>query len=603
MSDIIRLLPDSVANQIAAGEVIQRPASAVKELLENAIDAGADSITLIIKDAGRTLVQVIDNGSGMSVTDARLCWERHATSKIKSSDDLFAIKTMGFRGEALASIAAVSQVEMKTRRPQDDIGVSIQIEASQVIKQEFVHCNVGTSISMKNLFFNVPVRRNFLKSNPVEYTHILEEFYRVALANPAITFSLINNNAEVIKVKSGNLRQRVVGLFGMDYNERLIPIEEQTSIVHISGFVCKPEFARKKRGEQYFFVNGRFIKSSFLNHAIVSAYKDLLPDQLHPGYFVFLEMDPKQVDINIHPTKTEIKFEDEKSIYAILRSATQRSIGRFNVSPTIDFDQEAVLSFLPTSKMEGPLTAPAITVNPDFNPFHTQTSRTRQMEMPLIERNSAKNWESLYQGFENRNSKLDELPIQTESVNLNSGVFFQVNDTYIISRVKSGLIIIDQHLAHQRILVERLETMLNNHSGVSQKLMFPVLINLAAADAVLVSEMIPALNALGIELHTVDNLNFQITAVAPYMQESDLEELMDVLLEEYKASSTLESKQRALISKIAVRTAIKRGQTLQLSEMEALVNDLFACSQPQISANGKPTYIRLETAEISKRFE
>src|ERR1700748_1385444 len=399
MSDIIQLLPDAVANQIAAGEVIQRPASAVKELIENAIDAGADKIQLILKDAGKSLIQVIDNGCGMSMTDARMSFERHATSKIKKADDLFAIRTMGFRGEAMASIAAIAQVELKTRRHEDELGTCIVIEGSVVESQEACQANTGSSIAVKNLFYNIPARRNFLKSNPVEMRHIIDEFQRVALAHPEIFFTLHHDGQEVYHLPASALKQRIIHLFGNNYNQRLVPVEEDTTIIKLRGFVGKPEFSRKTRGEQFFFVNNRFIRDAYLNHAVLTAFEELLPDESYPLYMLFIDIDPSKIDINVHPTKTEIKYQDEKSIYAIIRSAVKRSLGRYNITPTLDFDQENSIGHLITAKPLEQIVQPTIAFNPDFNPF---TDKKADREIPFL-RNSGdksspipKNWDTLY---------------------------------------------------------------------------------------------------------------------------------------------------------------------------------------------------------------
>src|ERR1700760_850823 len=402
MSDIIQLLPDSVANQIAAGEVVQRPASAVKELVENAIDAGADKIQLILKDAGKSLIQVIDNGCGMSLTDARMSFERHATSKIRKADDLFAIRTMGFRGEAMASIAAISQVELKTRRHEDELGTCIFIEGSEVLKQEACSGNAGTSISVKNLFYNIPARRNFLKSNPVEMRHIIDEFQRVALAHPEIFFTLHHDGQEVYHLPATTLKQRIVHLLGNNYNQRLVPVEEDTTIIKLHGFVGKPEFARKTRGEQFFFVNNRFIKDAYLNHAVLMAFKELLPEDTFPLYVLFIEIDPAKIDINVHPTKTEIKYQDEQTIYAIIRSAVKRSLGRYNITPSLDFDQENSIEHLVTPIPIEEIVPPTISFNPDFNPFANE--RTIEREIPFL-RNGGdhrkspvpQNWDTLYE--------------------------------------------------------------------------------------------------------------------------------------------------------------------------------------------------------------
>lgn len=604
--DIIKLLPDNVANQIAAGEVVQRPASAVKELLENSIDAGATDIKLIVKDAGRTLIQVIDNGKGMSNTDARLSWERHATSKIKNSDDLFCIRTMGFRGEALASIAAISQVEMKTRRAEDDLGTQIIIEGSEAKSQEHIQCPAGTSISMKNLFYNVPVRRNFLKSNAVEFRHILEEFYRVTLAFPSIKFSLYHNDSEVYNLKSSAIRQRIMALFGNDYNERLVPVDEETTIIQVSGFICKPEYARKTRGEQYFFVNNRFIKSSYLHHAVQTAYKDLLPQDCFPTYFIFLEIDPQKVDINIHPTKTEIKFEDEKAIYAILKSSVQRSLGRYNISPTLDFEQEA--SFQAPLNPDRPIIPPTIKVDPTFNPFQPKwpstDNRPKQAELNLPSKNNWA-WEKLYEGFEKKDQEhpheKTEQP-NSEKPQEISHSFYQVQNSYILTSMKGGILVIDQQGAHERIQFERYASMLKNHTGVSQQLLFPVNLEYNAYECSLLTEMLEPLHSLGIDIHPFGSNSFVIHGVAPYMQETNLKDLMDSLIQEFANSHSLNDRNSPLAKALARKTSIKRGQSLNQEEMESLVNELFACENSSISPTGKPTYFKLGMEDIEKRF-
>src|SRR5476651_2423752 len=403
MADIIHLLPDAVANQIAAGEVVQRPASAVKELVENSIDAGADRIQVILKEAGKALIQVIDNGMGMSVTDARMCFERHATSKIRKADDLFAIRTMGFRGEAMASIAAIAQVELKTRRYDDELGTSILIEGSEVIKQEPCQCEAGTSISIKNLFYNTPARRNFLKGNPVETRHIIDELQRIALANPGVFFTMHHDGQEVYHLPATTLKQRVIHLLGNNYNQRLVPVEEDTTIIKLHGYVGKPEFARKTRGEQFFFVNNRFIKDAYLNHAVLTAFEELLPDESYPLYVLFIDIDPSKIDINVHPTKTEIKYQDDKAIYAIIRSAVKRALGKYNITPTLDFDQENSIGHLVTSKPLEQIVQPTISFNPDFNPFAPEIKKSER-EIPFL-RNTGdqhrtsipQNWDTLYE--------------------------------------------------------------------------------------------------------------------------------------------------------------------------------------------------------------
>ncbi|MFT4668831.1 MAG: DNA mismatch repair protein MutL, partial [Ulvibacter sp.] len=472
MADIIKLLPDHVANQIAAGEVVQRPASVVKELLENAIDAGASEITLVIKDAGKTLVQVIDNGLGMSTTDARLSFERHATSKIKSAEDLFCLHTKGFRGEALASIAAIAHVELKTKTEASEVGTKINIEGSQVVEQESVVSLKGTTISVKNLFYNIPARRNFLKSNTVETRHIIDEFHRVVLAHPQVSFTMLANGSDVFKLPGSNSRQRIVNVFGAKSNEKLVPVSEETEIIKISGFVLKPDFAKKSRGEQFFFVNNRFIKSPYLHHAVLSAFEGLIKEGMNPGYFLFLEVDPKSIDINIHPTKTEIKFDDEHALYAILRSTIKHSLGQFNIGPVLDFKREAGFD-TPYDYNKKSAVAPIIDVDKAFNPFQKDGVQGN-IKFPY-KREKETSWESLYVGLKDgfgsvprsSNDSANRVEMQFESDEVTGNLFeddseaagqttFQLQNKYIISPIKSGLMIIHQHLAHQRVLYEEL---------------------------------------------------------------------------------------------------------------------------------------------------
>ncbi|MGZ3874373.1 MAG: DNA mismatch repair endonuclease MutL, partial [Mucilaginibacter sp.] len=512
MSDIIQLLPDAVANQIAAGEVVQRPASAVKELIENAIDAGADKIQLIIKDAGKSLIQVIDNGCGMSVTDARMCFERHATSKIRKAEDLFAIRTMGFRGEAMASIAAIAQVELKTRRHEDELGTCILIEGSEVISQEACSANPGTSICIKNLFYNTPARRNFLKSNAVEMRYIIDELQRIALANPSVFFTLHHNGQEVYHLPGVPLKQRIIHLFGNNYNERLVPVEEDTNVVKLHGFVGKPEFARRTRGEQFFFVNNRFIKDAYLNHAVLMAFKELLPEDTYPLYVLFIEIDPAKIDINVHPTKTEIKYQDEQTIYAIIRSAVKRSLGRYNITPSLDFDQENSIEHLVTLKPLEEIVAPTITFNPDFNPFNTDNGTDR--EAPSLRSNGdyrsspiPKNWDTLYEiskkdtAVQHRMHEGSSAAAEDQELNKTSErQLFQIQNRFILSQIKSGFMLISQQAAHERILYERFLQQLQNHSGISQQSLFPQSVTLNSSDFELLKELLPDIRALGFDI-------------------------------------------------------------------------------------------------------
>ncbi|MFZ5551993.1 MAG: DNA mismatch repair endonuclease MutL [Bacteroidota bacterium] len=604
MPDLIRLLPDSVANQIAAGEVVQRPASAVKELLENSIDAGATKIQLIVKDAGRSLIQVIDNGSGMSETDARMSFERHATSKIKTADDLFNIRTKGFRGEALASIAAVAQVELKTKRQEDSLGIQIIIEGSEVKSQEPVNTPNGTSFSVKNLFYNVPARRNFLKSNPVELKHIIDEFQRVALAHPDIHFELHHNGSEIYNVPPTALRQRIAGIMGKSYNERLVPVEENTDIVKIKGFIIKPEFTKKTRGEQFFFVNHRFIKSGYLHHAIQTAHDQLIPKENFPSYFIFLEVNPKSIDINIHPTKTEIKFEDERSIYAILHSATRRSLGIYNITPTLDFDTEMAIEIpLPDKNRE--IVPPKITIDPDYNPFHSEKKMTsssfkKEKEDTL--------YESLYESVRNLNiSRFKNKEEKTDAESIPEGetrMLIQLHKRYILCPVKSGFWVIDQNHAHQRILFERFVVSLAQHTGMSQQQLFPQVVQLNPADLSLLKELEEDLKHLGFDLSDMGGGSISVNGTPADATDENPQQLIEKLLEEIKhhSSEIKKDKYTLLARSMAKTVAIKPGRVLSAPEMNHLVDELFACEMPWNSPAGKPTILTFTLEDLEKRF-
>jgi len=606
MSDIIRLLPDSVANQIAAGEVIQRPASAVKELLENSVDAGATRIQLVVSDAGKTLIQVIDNGRGMTENDARMCFERHATSKITSADDLFALRTKGFRGEAMASIAAVAQVEMKTRPSENELGTRLQIEGSRILKQEPCHCPYGTNISVKNLFFNVPARRNFLKSNPVEMRHIMDEFTRVALAHTDLEMSLMQDGDEIFHCKSGNLRQRIVELFGKAFNEKLVPIAEETSIAAVSGFIGKPEFARKTRGEQFFFVNDRFIRSNYLSHAVSTAYDELVADRSHPAYFIFLHVDPSFIDINIHPTKTEVKFEDEKSVYAILRSAVRQSLGKYNISPTLDFDQEMSIQFPPPPKNVH-VVQPEIQL-PGHRPIVTKAhsdgmrkTRTEWTPVPDDE------WQKLYEGLPTEMPHVVETTYKQAELSVEDEAEkhpLQIHGKYILTSIRSGTIIIDQKRAHQRIIYENIIRGLAHHESPSQQLLFPVTLEFNASESKLLTELLQEVRMLGIELEPFGQNAFIVQGLAPFLEGSSIKEVIDGLLEEYTSSGSLTSikRQERMAQALARQAAIQHGKRLQPEEMKQLIDELFACDNPYVAPNGKPTLITLPLEEIDKRF-
>ena len=614
MSDIIQLLPDSVANQIAAGEVVQRPASAVKELLENAIDAGADKIQLIVKDAGKALIQVIDNGCGMSITDARMCFERHATSKVRKAEDLFAIRTMGFRGEAMASIAAIAQVELKTKRHEDEVGTIIEIEGASFIKQEPIGTPNGTSISIKNLFFNTPARRNFLKSNPAEMRHIIDEFQRVSLAKPHIAFSLHHDGVEIYRLPASAMKQRIVHLFGNNYNERLIPVEEETSIINLKGFIGKPQFAKKTRGEQFFFVNDRFIKDAYLNHAVNKAYQDLLPDDNFPLYVLFIDIDPAKIDVNVHPTKTEIKYLDEKSIYAIIHSAVKRSLGRFNISPTIDFDQETGFSNMITPKAHEDIVQPTIAFNPDFNPFGQSKTSTREIPFLRSQHDGmapSKNWGSLYEVT--KHSSVEQSSLSLDDANKEHQFepfqkqFMQVHNRYIVSQIKSGVMLIDQQAAHERILYERFLLHLDDRKGASQQSLFPQTVTLSPNDYELAKSLLDDIKSLGFEVREFGKNTLVIEGIPVDLGSTNVNEtqLFEHLIEGFKNSQQelKLDKRDALARSMAKNSAIKSGTALSQQEMNMLIEQLFACKTPNFSVSGKPVVQTISLAEIAFKFE
>lgn len=607
MSDIIHLLPDSVANQIAAGEVIQRPASAVKELLENAIDANATQIKLYIKDSGKSLIQIIDNGKGMSETDARMCFERHATSKIRKAEDLFEIRTMGFRGEAMASIAAIAQVELKTKMASQSTGTLIEIEGSKITKQEACSMNDGTQISIKNLFYNIPARRNFLKSNPVELRHIIDEFQRQALAHPEIFFSMYHDGQEMFHLPIGNQKQRITALFGNSYNERLVPVEESTDIITIEGFVGKPQFAKKTRGEQYFFVNKRFIKDPYLNHAVMNAFEELLNNDSFPFYVLFIDIDPKHIDVNVHPTKTEIKFEDEKLVYAILRAAVKRSLGKYSVSPSIDFNTESSFSNLkPFNPHTDEIKIPTIAVNPSFNPFekrHQSGYVPGQTQMPR----SNAGWEALYEivkpAEEAEQAKLHE-ESHTKQATLSERNTFQLHQRFIISPIKNGILMIDQQAAHERILFERFYESLHHNAGASQQSLFPQSVHMNSSDFELTKMLLPNLQQVGFDIQEFGKNTFVIHGVPAEIQASNEEQILMGLIESYKQQSSIQKfeQKEQLARSLAKQSAIKVGKALSQEEMNHLIDELFACELPNTGINGKATFVRISIEELAAYF-
>ncbi|MCE7068203.1 DNA mismatch repair endonuclease MutL [Dyadobacter sp. CY326] len=624
-SDIIQLLPDSIANQIAAGEVVQRPASVVKELMENAIDAKANNVQVILKEAGRTLIQIIDDGLGMSETDARMCFERHATSKIRQSEDLFRIRTMGFRGEALASIAAVAQVELRTRQEADELGSMIRIDGSEIKAQEAVACLKGTNLSVKNLFFNVPARRNFLKSNSVEMRHVLDEFQRVALAHPQVGFTLHHNDTEVFNLQSGKLVRRIVDIYGKSYREQLAFCQEDTSYISVRGYIGKPEFARKTRGEQFFFVNDRYIKHSYMHHAVISAFDGTIPEGSHPFYVLFIEIDPSHIDINIHPTKTEIKFDDERSVYAIVMAAVKKAVGVYNLSQSIDFDDN--INFLnPTASDQNQNLIPR-TVMPDW------AAQSKKSEGGAS-RSNLTNWNKLFEGLQNtedRNRELAAFEINTTTVSRPSfqehsktvaskvnrmaseviaapesdAVLFQLHNRYILSQVKDGIMLIDQKAAYERILYERYRKMLTNRNGACQQLLFPKTIRLTHSDMQLVSETKKEIRSLGFEFDEFGSNELIIRGIPADLPEESEQDLFEELIEQLKQSysdlklNKPESLSRSLAKRFSVRYAVK----LSFVEIHTLIDQLFASTDPNRTPSGEAIIVLLTMDKLTSIFK
>tara|TARA_R110002073_G_scaffold139232_2_gene289357 strand:+ start:132004 stop:133833 length:1830 start_codon:yes stop_codon:yes gene_type:complete len=607
MSDIIQLLPDHVANQIAAGEVVQRPASVVKELLENAIDAQATEITLLIKDAGKSLIQIIDNGLGMSETDARLAFERHATSKIKTAEDLFDLNTKGFRGEALASIVAISHVELKTKQEQKDLGIQLKLEGSKLLSQHVVATPTGTSIAVKHLFFNIPARRNFLKSNTIETRHIVDEFHRIALAHPSISFSFYHNDGELFNLKKSNLKQRIVAIFGSKINEKLVPINEETDIISIQGFITKPNFAKKKRGEQFFFVNNRFIKHGYLHHAVLNAFEGLLAHGYHPSYFLYLEVPNNTIDINIHPTKTEVKFENEQALYAILRSTIKHSLGQYNVAPILDFNKDATMD-VPYHFKDKLSTTPKVTVDPSFNPFESEKkigSHHKKQEN--------KHWDSLYVNVKDDAFAIEDIEVEAQVVtkelfdhdeSYNNTRTFQLHKKYIISDIKSGAVLINQNLAHQRILYEEFLTKITVEEAASQQLLFPLELNFSLMEVALINDIRTDLESAGFRFDALTNEQVVISGMPTVIKESQIktiiEELIDAVKHEVPESSF--SQLDIIAKSLAKSLAIKNGTKLTTREQEEILEKLFSCKEPNHSPYGKNTFITLPLDEIELKF-
>ncbi|UXP32392.1 DNA mismatch repair endonuclease MutL [Reichenbachiella agarivorans] len=618
MQDIIHLLPDAIANQIAAGEVVQRPASVVKELLENSIDAESSKIQLIVSDAGKNLIQVVDDGKGMSETDARMSFERHATSKIRTSQDLFNIRTMGFRGEALASIAAVARVELKTKTESKELGTSILIEASEVKHQSPDTMNKGTSIAVKNLFFNVPARRNFLKSNPVEMRHIIDEFQRVALANPQVSMHLTQNDKEIYNAPGGKLSQRIVHLFGKNYQSQMIACHEETEWLKITGYIGKPEHAKKTRGEQFFFVNNRFIKSGYLNHAVQGAFEGLIKDDQHPFYALYLEMDPARIDINVHPTKTEIKFEDERSVYGIIKSAVKQALGTHNVTPSLDFHTDvnfenfAVHSykfesgtatkdksygnFKSIDHQQGKSARWESLYESAINESTLSPAEIRQEEMAGFDQNKA----------DDRQEKVQmEISSQMSTAQVNTSDPILMHEKYVMKQVKSGVMILDAVLAHERILYEKYKHTLSNKTGMSQKCLFPVHLELSPGDFSLVMELESEISALGFEFEIFGGHSISINGVPADAQNINEKELLEGLIEQFKFNKSELSlnKQENIARSIAKRSASRTKISKEIVELKSLIDRLFACDQPNYTPNGTPTFVILGLEKIVEFFK
>ncbi len=579
--------------------------------MENAIDSEASDIKLIIKDSGKTLIQVIDNGSGMNEVDARMCFERHATSKISNADDLYSLTTKGFRGEALASIAAIAQVELKTKKEDSELGIQVVIDGSQYKSQEVCTCPNGSSFSIKNLFFNVPARRNFLKSDRAEYKYILDEFIRIALAHPNIAFSLINNEKEQYKLSKGTLRQRIVNLFGKNYNTRLVPVNEQTDIVNIDGFICKPEFSKKSRGEQFIFVNNRFIKSAYLNHAVSNSMEGLLQADHHPSYFLFLQIDPAKIDVNIHPTKTEIKFEDERNIYSIMRAAIKHSLGQYNIAPSIDFSLNPDYQVPITSKGRA-IKTPNIEVDPHFNPFEQQKSAVQNKSFSNKSSSSkGKHWEAIFEEIqEDMNTAIPEglntpQSLETELKIEEKRFAFQLENRFILTQIKSGILIIDQQRAHQRILYEQYFKSLQNKRPLSQQLVFPHEIHLSPSDIEIFKEIMDEIETVGFDINIPANNCLMIHGVPFETKPHEINEIIDNILDSYKnENDTWKSDHQKFIAKsLAISNGIKNGKSMASEEMNQLIDSLFACEVPFISIYNKPTAIVLEINELIKRFK
>ena len=608
MTDIIRLLPDSVANQIAAGEVIQRPASVVKELTENAIDAGSSAISVLIKDGGKTSIQVIDNGCGMSVTDARMSFERHATSKIKDAGDLSEIRTMGFRGEALASVAAIANVTLKTRKPDDELGTEIVINGSKVEKQEPVSCPSGANFTVNNLFFNVPARRKFLKNSGIEFRHVVEEFMRVSLPHPDIEFTLIHNDSDVYRLPVANLKQRIIHIFGRNHNTSLIPVETETSIIKIRGFIGKPEFARKKFGEQFFFINNRYMRHPYFHRAVMNAYDQILAPDHIPTYFLFLESEPSHIDVNIHPTKTEIKFEDEQAVFQIIKAAVRESLGKLNIVPSIDFNPEKGFD-IPSPTKNSDVRPPEISINTGYNPF--ENDKDIDSGNSARQKSKIPDWSKFYEGFSSGKDHPDSFNLPSgqerkifESESISPVMFLQVKNRFIITTVKSGLMIIDQRRAHERIVYERLVHSLAHNHAIAQQSLFPETIQLDPGDYSLLSEINEDMSAIGFNISFFGNGAIVVNGCPAEVRNPEPAALMESILEEYRNTQAdiKKSAKEKVARCLAKSSAVGYGISLNVTEMQNLTDQLFACENPNYSPSGRKILSIINLDEIERKL-
>jgi DNA mismatch repair protein MutL len=606
MSDLIQLLSDSVANQIAAGEVVQRPASVVKELLENSIDAGSTKIQVIIKDAGKTLIQIIDNGCGMSDTDARMCFERHATSKIKQANDLFNIRTMGFRGEAMASIAAIASVEMKTKKHDEELGVFIRISGSKVEEQEPINCSNGTNISVKNLFFNVPARRKFLKTNSTELKHILETFQNIALGFPDINMKLIHNDDTIFDFNASKIYNRIVNIFGKSISKNLIPIQSSTSMANIKGYIGKPENAKKTGGEQFFFVNNRYMKHPYFYRAVLKAYENILKPGLIPSFFIYFDVDTETIDINIHPTKTEIKFENEQAMWAVIEATVKEGLGKHNIVPSIDFNQESTFEVSALNK-NNTIKTPTINIDHSYNPFETSSKPTAQYNN--FKKQDVNQWEQLYTGFETTNSTKDQTETTQQTIDINpineANRFFQLKGKYILTAVKSGLMLINQKRAHQRIIFDEYINKITDKAILSQKLLYPYKLELNTIESELFKSILSEINNLGFEIEPFGNNTFVINSVPADFPDMDVSLWATQILDSFKENEKefIKTVRENIVKTLSDFLAIPYGKTLTQQEMAHINDQLFSSQMPNISPNGKTIITIIKMEDLDKMLK